>query len=129
MLLWERLIRLLGGGMAVSSNRTTWPVAGGALALQPGWFSGHSSALIYVNIAFGNLPESIDNPLVAPFQMVGPTNDPFPGTFCLPNVPIPPSLGAKVGDNATLQVIMSAQHGASLYNVSLPYFVSMPCLV
>lgn len=28
------------GGMPMSTNRSLWPVSGGALALQPGWFSG-----------------------------------------------------------------------------------------
>lgn len=28
------------GGMPMSTNRSLWPVSGGALAIQPGWFTG-----------------------------------------------------------------------------------------
>jgi hypothetical protein len=40
------------GGMpqGANPNRTKWPLGGGALSFQPGWFPGHSKALIYVNI-------------------------------------------------------------------------------
>ena len=107
------------GGMPQSTNRTTWGVGGGAIALQPGWFTGHATGLMYMNIGLGTLPSAIDIPLVPVFQMVGPNNFPYPGTLCLPNVTIPADLGVKVGDNATIQVILAAQHGASLYNVRI----------
>ena len=97
------------GGMPLSTNRTTWGVGGGAIAFQPGWFAGHAFGLMYINIGLGTLPSAIDIPLVPVFQMVGPNNFPFPGTLCLPNVTVPESLGVKVGDNATLQVILAAQ--------------------
>lgn len=32
------------GGMPMSTNRSLWPVSGGAVALQPGWFQGKSSS-------------------------------------------------------------------------------------
>lgn len=54
------------------------------------------------------------------FQITGPSRDPFPGQFCLPDVPLPANATVKVGDNATIQVIQVALHGASLYNVSCP---------
>lgn len=31
------------GGMRTSTNRTTWPLKGGAISMQPGWFQGKSS--------------------------------------------------------------------------------------
>lgn len=39
-----------GQAQGANVNRTKWPLGGGALSFQPGWFPGHSKALIYVNI-------------------------------------------------------------------------------
>jgi hypothetical protein len=36
-------------------------------------------------------------------------------------VPLPANYTPQVGDNATIQVIEVAQHGASLYNVRCPH--------
>jgi hypothetical protein len=115
-----------GGGMGTSRNRTTWPVNGGALAVQPGWFQGHATGLFYVNLGFGtdgpdNGPMNFSNPMVPVFQFTGPSNGPYPGTFCLPQIPLPLNASVKAGDLATIQVVMAAVHGASLYNVSLYY--------
>ena len=49
-------------------------------------------------------------------QIIGPSRDPYPGTFCFPQVPLPTNLTVSVGDNATIQVIETAVHGAALYN-------------
>ena len=106
--------------MATSRNRTKWPISGGAVAVQPGWFPGHLSALIYINMGLGEIPENMSHPVVPPFQISGPTNNPYPGTFCMPQVPLPPKIGAKVGDLATIQVVETAKHGAALYNVRHP---------
>ena len=107
-----------GGGMPTSENRTKWPVGGGALALQPGWFPGHSSAFFYVNMGFGEVPQNMSFNMVPVFQLIGPTRDPYPGSFCLPQVPLPENATVKEGDKATIQVIETALHGAALYNVS-----------
>ncbi|KAG6027943.1 hypothetical protein E4U19_001754 [Claviceps sp. Clav32 group G5] len=109
------------GGMGTTRNRTYWPTTGGALAFQPGWFRGHSLAVIYVNLGFGtngpdNGPENMSNPMVNPFTIQGPTNNPYPGTICLPQVPLPANASVKAGDLATIQVIELAQHGAALYS-------------
>lgn len=104
------------GGMPTSTNRTLWPIGGGALALQPGWFQGHATAFFYVNLGFGTNPPNMSNPMVPAFQIVGPTKQPYPGTFCLPQVPLPANASVKVGDNATIQVIETAVHGAALFN-------------
>lgn len=103
--------------MPTSTNRTKWPVNGGAVSVQPGWFPGHSTAFIYVNIGFGTVPPNMSHPMVKPFQIVGPTNNPYPGTFCLPQIPLPPNITVNVGDHATIQVVEAAKHGAALFNV------------
>jgi hypothetical protein len=118
--------------MPTSTNRTYWPVGGGALALQPGWFPGHSTALIYVNIGLGEVPENMSHPVVSPFQITGPTNNPYPGTICLPQVPLPANISVKAGDKATIQVVETAKHGAALYNVCFSsnknYYLWIACI-
>ncbi|KAH8195850.1 hypothetical protein TruAng_009980 [Truncatella angustata] len=107
------------GGMPLTSNRTQWPVAGGAVAFQPGWFTGHQHARIYVNMGFGDVPENYSVPLLPPFDIVGPSNNPYPGTLCLPQVPVPAGHVINAGDRATIQVIEAAVHGAAMYSVGL----------
>lgn len=104
------------GGMPSSTNRTKWPIHGGAIALQPGWFPGHSRAMIYMNLGLGTVPPNMSHPMKTPFGIVGPDNDPYPGTICIPQVPLPAGIEVNPGDNATIQVIELAQHGAALYN-------------
>ncbi|KHN94404.1 uncharacterized protein MAM_07720 [Metarhizium album ARSEF 1941] len=109
------------GGIGTTENRTYWPTTGGALAFQPGWFRGHSQAVIYVNLGFGtdgpdHGPDNMSNPMVHPFTIQGPTNNPYPGTVCLPQVPLPVNASVKPGDLATIQLVELAQHGAALYS-------------
>ena len=112
--------------MELTTNRTYWPTTGGAIAFQPGWFQGHSTAFIYVNLGLGNDgphggPGNMSLAMVPPFQIIGPSKNPFPGTMCLPQVPLPANVHVKAGDNATIQVVELALHGASLFSVrSLP---------
>jgi hypothetical protein len=113
--------------MPTTKNRTYWPTTGGALAFQPGWFSGHQTAMIYVNIGFGNEgpadnpdlqgPPNMSHPLIPPFQILGPTKNPYPGTVCLPQVPMAADVHPKPGDLATIQLVELAVHGAALYSV------------
>lgn len=103
--------------MPTSTNRTKWPLNGGAVSIQPGWFQGHSTAFIYINLGLGTVPPNMSHPMIQPFQLVGPSNEPYPGTFCLPQVPLPENISVSVGDHATIQVVETAQHGAALYNV------------
>jgi hypothetical protein len=63
----------------------------------------------------------MDIPILPLIQIVGPSNNPYPGTMCFPNVSVPADTGVKVGDNATIQVILTAQHGASLFSVGIPF--------
>ncbi|KAF1970684.1 hypothetical protein BU23DRAFT_570600 [Bimuria novae-zelandiae CBS 107.79] len=104
------------GGMPTSTNRTKWPISGGAVSIQPGWFPGHSMAQIYINMGYGTEPQNMSHAMVSGLSIVGPSNFEYNGTFCLPQVPLPANFTPKVGDNATIQVIELAQHGAALYN-------------
>lgn len=103
--------------MPVSTNRTKWPVTGGAVGIEPGWFNGHSSALIYINMGEGTIPQNYSLVMQPMFGITGPNNSFYNGSICLPQVPLPANFTAKIGDNATIQVIEAAQHGAALYNV------------
>lgn len=113
-----------GGGLPVAQNRTKWPVTGGALAFQPGWFNGHKTAFIYINIGLGTSPLNYSHPMVPVFQLTGPTNLMYPGTFCLPQIPLPANITYNVGDNATIQLIETAVHGAALYSVGAYLFMA-----
>ncbi|KAL9124021.1 MAG: hypothetical protein Q9217_006608 [Psora testacea] len=104
------------GGMPISANRTKWPVTGGAVGIQPGWFSGHANALIYINLGEGNTPSNYSLIMQPMFGIKGPSNQLYNGSICLPQVPLPANFTAVVGQNATIQVIEAAQHGAALYN-------------
>ena len=114
-----------GGGMPMSQNRTKWPIGGGAVSVQPGWFPGHSLALFYINMGYGNEPLNYSHIMLPVFQITGPSNSQYPGSFCLPQVPLPANYTPKIGDNATIQIIETAQHGAALYNVSLSHVFFM----
>jgi hypothetical protein len=59
----------------------------------------------------------MSNPMIAPFQIMGPTNGPYPGTVCFPQVPLPKNATVKAGDKATIQIVEIAVHGAALYSV------------
>lgn len=109
--------------MSVTKNRTYWPIGGGAIAFQPGWFQGHATAFLYVNMGFGTDgpdggPANMSLPIVPAFQILGPSKNPYPGTMCLPQVPLPAGAQVKPGDNATIQVVELAVHGAALFSVS-----------
>ena len=105
--------------METSKNRTLWPVGGGAVGFQPGWFSGHSTAFMYINLGHGTIPENFSLIMQPVFEITGPQNTIYNGSVCLPQVPLPANYTAVIGQNATIQVIELAQHGAALYNVSI----------
>ena len=60
---------------------------------------------------------NMSNAMVPPFQLLGPSKNPYPGTICLPQVPLPAGANVKSGDLATIQVVELAAHGASLFSV------------
>ncbi|KAK1249055.1 hypothetical protein MKX07_002571 [Trichoderma sp. CBMAI-0711] len=111
------------GGIPLTTNRTYWPTTGGPISFQPGWFVGHATAMLQVNLGLGTDgpdggPLEMKHQIVPPFSIVGPSNNPFPGTVCLDKVqiPNPADIGIKAGVNATIQVLMNAQHGAALFS-------------
>lgn len=111
------------GGQNITTNRTAWPVTGGPISVIPGWNAGHPTSFFYINMGYGSDPPNMTNPMQTIFQLVGASAGPFPGEFCLPDVQLPKNFTAKVGDNATIQVIQVALHGASLYNCADITFV------
>lgn len=105
--------------MPTTTNRTKWPIHGGAVAFQPGWFLGHSLSVLYINMGNGTIPTNMSLPMVGSIAISGPVNDPYPNLgICFPQVPLPVTYQPQIGENATIQVIMLAQHGAALYSVS-----------
>ena len=72
---------------------------------------------MYINLGDGTIPDNYSLPMQSVFEIVGPNNDYYNGSICLPQVPLPVNYTAKVGTNATIQVVEAAQHGAALYNV------------
>jgi len=104
------------GGLGVTTNRTHWPLDGGAVAFQPGWFVGHDTALIYINIGLGEQPSNYSWPITT-LYIDGPTNGPYPGTVCLPKLTLPAEVRRQIksGDFASIQVIEAAKHGAGLF--------------
>lgn len=101
----------------MTQNRTHWPLEGGAIAVQPGYNSGHQSALMYVNIGLGEVPSNFTTVMVPMFHLTGPTNEAYDGTVCLPHVPLPRTVEPKEGDLATIQVVQAARHGGALFSV------------
>jgi hypothetical protein len=114
-----------GGGIGTTKNRTYWPTTGGAVAFQPGWFQGHGTSFLYINLGYyddgpDSGPQNMSNPMLPPLQLLGPSKNPYPGTVCFPQLPLPKNAPAfKAGDLATIQVVELAVHGAALYSVCL----------
>ncbi|KAK4184439.1 hypothetical protein QBC35DRAFT_506001 [Podospora australis] len=104
------------GGMNPTTNRSYWPLDGGAVALQPGWFKGHETALMYINLGLGETPTNYSFPLSF-FHIRGPTNDPYPGSVCMPLVKIPEGIRGQIksGDRASIQIVEAAKHGAGQF--------------
>lgn len=107
------------GGIGPTTNRTAWPLDGsGAFAFQPGWFSGHLQNLMYINLCLGAEPANCSLPMLPVFELRGPSNNPYPGTVCLPSVPLPEGIKPKKGDLASIQLVQTLKHGAPTYSVS-----------
>jgi len=91
----------------VETNRTKWPVTGGAVAFLP----SHPWAQTYINLGLGMNATRFNLTLVPTF------NQTLNGTFCLPKVSLPMEAGTvKAGDKATIQVIQLSTSGGALYN-------------
>lgn len=52
------------------------------------------------------------------FEIEGPTDSPYDGSICLPQVPLPEGSEVEVGEHATIQIVEAAVHGAAMYSVS-----------
>ncbi|KAM0451443.1 hypothetical protein ACHAPV_005425 [Trichoderma viride] len=109
------------GGHPATTNRTFWPTTGAPISFQPGWFVGHATAMLQVNLGLTSDgpdggPLHMEHQIVPKFGILGPSNNPFPGTICLDHVTVPTDIGVKAGVNATIQIVMSAQHGAALFS-------------
>ncbi|KAI0175105.1 hypothetical protein BJ166DRAFT_493595 [Pestalotiopsis sp. NC0098] len=105
------------GGLPVGQNRTAWPVDGdGVLAFQPGLQAGHAKALLYVNLGLGSLPANYSLVMVPVFNIDGPSNAEYHDGVCLDRVPLPAGVRVRPGDNATVQIVQAAKHGAALYS-------------
>ena len=94
-----------------NTNRTQWPLKGGSVLLDV----HHPWAITYVNLGLGG-----DNTTVFNISLVPGFNQTGNGTFCLPTVTLPTSLGIVNGTNASVQVIQISETGSSLYNVRPP---------
>lgn len=92
-----------------NTNRTDWPLTGGSLLLNV----HHPWAFTYVNLGLGG-----DNTTVFNISLVEGFNQTGNGTFCIPTVIIPDSVGLTEGTNASIQVIQIGETGSALYNVS-----------
>ncbi|KAL8992371.1 MAG: hypothetical protein Q9169_007147 [Polycauliona sp. 2 TL-2023] len=96
-----------GGGTAVSSSRTAWPLDGGSIQLT----MGHARSAVQVLVALGNEPGDNFNAVLVPtIQEEGL------GKFCFSGVRVPESLGVRDGDNATIQVVTDSHVTGGLYN-------------
>ncbi|KAL2876448.1 hypothetical protein SGCOL_008254 [Colletotrichum sp. CLE4] len=71
---------------------------------------------MYVNLGLGESPKNYSMVMVPRFQLTGPSNQEYEGTFCLPKVPLPAGVTPKEGDLASIQVVEAAQHGAALFS-------------
>ena len=106
--------------MPITTNRTKWPTTGGAIAMQIGISSDDEFAFIYMNLGLGTQPDNYSYPMVDVFQIMGPTDEMYPGTLCMPEVQLPTNVSVKAGDNATIQIVQTPKFGSALYSVCLP---------
>ncbi|KAI6249286.1 hypothetical protein HI914_02642 [Erysiphe necator] len=92
-----------GGYDTVSSQRTLYPITGGAIGLE----IGHAQTNIQVLIAFSSTPTTnFKTVLRKTFTESGM------GKFCLTNVNMPKELDIHEGTNATIQVITNSDDEA-----------------
>lgn len=110
-----------GGSNSIASTRTPFPLNGGRISMT----MGHDRTLVQVLVALGNDPTTAFNTVLVPTTQVEGL-----GKFCLSDVNIPESLGAREGENATIQVVTNGDPMGGLYNVGLfPCSSSWLCLL
>lgn len=91
-----------------ASNRTEWPLTGGAVAYN----SSHDSAIAFINLGIGTGQVSFNISLLD-HGLLNVTK----GVLCLPDLSIPTGLNISEGTEASVQVITLGHTGSALYNV------------
>ncbi|TQS35332.1 hypothetical protein Golomagni_04251 [Golovinomyces magnicellulatus] len=95
-----------GGQNSISSQRTLYPLTGGAIGLvmDRAWSN------VQVLIAFESGPTTSFNTVLRPtFTQYGT------GNFCMTNINLPSSLHISEGTNATIQIITNGDPDGGLY--------------
>ncbi|CZR51559.1 uncharacterized protein PAC_01436 [Phialocephala subalpina] len=96
-----------GGQDTATSNRTSWPLTGGSIALT----MGHIDANVEVLIAIGSNPGSAFNTVIRPtFTEQGL------GAFCMTGFTLPSGLNVSDGTQATIQVVTNGDPDGGLFN-------------
>ncbi|KAF8859403.1 hypothetical protein BDZ45DRAFT_589904, partial [Acephala macrosclerotiorum] len=96
-----------GGQDTVTSNRTSWPLSGGSIALTMGYIDANVDVLI----AVGSDPGSAFNTVLRPtFTEQGL------GAFCMTGFTTPSGMNITDGTMATIQVVTNGDPGGGLYN-------------
>ena len=117
---WASLTRKKGGGVnsTATTNRTAWPIEGGAVAFTP----THPWAQTYINLGLGDGVTRFNVTLMPAF------NQTSNGTICFPHVTLPADMMASVkeGDLASIQIVQLSQSGGALYNVPPPLPFAVP---
>ncbi|OBT55748.1 hypothetical protein VE04_03839 [Pseudogymnoascus sp. 24MN13] len=88
------------------SNRTLWPLDGGAVNIH----MHHHWTYYAINIGIGTLEPAFTATLTPELH-----NTTGNGTLCIPKLSVPAGL-AKEGDSATLPVVTFDSFGSALYN-------------
>ncbi|KAI9147245.1 NLP effector protein 2 [Paramyrothecium foliicola] len=105
------------GGIPETQNRTAWPLnRAGVVALQPGWFAQNRYTQFSIRLGLDG-SESEFPYLMRWFRAIGPSDNPFPGTICLPDIFLPQNVRPANGDTATIQIIqLHEASGRSAHN-------------
>ncbi|KAI9749733.1 MAG: hypothetical protein M4579_006761 [Chaenotheca gracillima] len=96
-----------GGQNAVSSNRTAWPLKGGAVQLE----MEHDRVMVQILLGLGNdVGDSFNITLLPIIEQEGE------GSFCLKDIALPDGTTVTDGQNATIQVVTNGDPTGGLYN-------------
>ncbi|KAG9236702.1 hypothetical protein BJ875DRAFT_482010 [Amylocarpus encephaloides] len=104
-----------GVNQTASTNRTAWPLTGGAVSLD----LHHPWGYVFVNLGIGTDYPSFNISLTP--SLLNVTGN---GTFCLPAVTLPGGVAISEGTNASIQVVTSGASGSALYNCADITFTS-----
>lgn len=109
------------GQQTSSTNRTLWPLTGGAIV----WNSTLLSALTYINLGLGAFPTTFNVSLHGVYNQTGA------GVTCLPGVGAAAlrALNLTDGQPASVQVVAVSGDGAALYNCAdITFSASAPAV-